>query len=252
MDEKKLLTAKDVFCRIKQFYYGSGDRREALATADVGRSADYIAALRELEGLFSPEERAEEAPRLLLSCAEKIRAALADSNFRLAGDLADAAVRLCGVFDFPFFSRRRFYETVALPLEDKHGLALFEDEGEEFLSGKDSKARLRPVFSSKKRYMRYSDGDADGDFQLAHPWLYRLFTVLGLLVFALPIVLFALLSSAFGGGAWVILGYFGAAALGMGLDSLLFSFIRQYMGHTLTLLLCIGGVALMGLSLLLL
>ncbi len=249
MEKRRLLAAKDVFCRIKQFYYGSREGLRVTAAEDVGKTADYLAALGTLEEAFRDAEG--ESARLVLSCADKIREALKDKNFRLAGDLAHLGVRLCGVFDFPFFSRRRFYETVVLPLEDKHGIAFFEDEGREFLAGKDVKPLLHPTFAKKEPSLRYADADADGDFALAHPWLYRLFTVLGLLLLALPILLYAVLTRELSGAA-KILGFFGAAALGVSLDSLLLAFVRQYMGHIATALLAALGAALVGISLLLL
>ena len=50
---------------------------------------------------------------------------------------------------------------------------------------------------------------------------------------------------------WLILGYLGAAAFGVGLYSLLMSFVHQYMGHTITLLLSVSGALFMLFSLLL-
>jgi hypothetical protein len=50
---------------------------------------------------------------------------------------------------------------------------------------------------------------------------------------------------------YLILGYAGAAAFGVGLYSLAMTFIRQYMGHLPTLLLGLGGAIAMVASLLL-
>ena len=249
MEEKQLLAAKDVFCRIKQFYYGRREGLRVTAAEDVGKTADYLEALKALD--LALADAKGEAASLVLSCAEKIKEALKDKNFRLAGDLAHLGVRLCGVFDFPFFSRRRFYETVVLPLEDKHGILFFEDEGRAFLSGADIAPLLRPSFAKREESLRYADADADGDFALAHPWLYRLFTVLGLLALALPILLYAVFTRELIGAA-KILGFLGAAAIGTALDSLLLSFVRQYMGHIATGALSLLGALLVGLSLLLL
>ena len=44
---------------------------------------------------------------------------------------------------------------------------------------------------------------------------------------------------------YLILGYLGAAAFGVGLYSLAMTFVRQYMGHLLTLLLGLGGLSAM-------
>ena len=50
---------------------------------------------------------------------------------------------------------------------------------------------------------------------------------------------------------FLILGYLGAAAFGVGLYSLVMSLVHQYMGHALTLLLLLGGALSMLLSILL-
>ncbi|MBP3436327.1 MAG: hypothetical protein J6K61_00260 [Clostridia bacterium] len=250
MEEKKILAVKDVFCRVKQFYYGVSDKRAALYVADTGRTAEYTKALRDLRGIFTPAEQQGEAAGYLLACAEQIEEAFAERNFRLAGDLAEAGIRLCGVFDFPYFSRKRFYETVVSPLEERHGVSFFADGGKAFLAGKDKRIALRPVFTQRERHLHYSEENTDADFELAHPWLYRLFLVLGLLVFVLPIVVYAVLvNTLFGGGnGAAVLGFLGAAMLGGGLVSLLMSLIRQYMGRFLTLLLLCGGAILLTVS----
>ena len=195
MEEKKILAVKDVFCRVKQFYYGVSDKRAALYVADTGRTAEYTKALRDLRGIFTPAEQQGEAAGYLLACAEQIEEAFAERNFRLAGDLAEAGIRLCSVFDFPYFSRKRFYETVVSPLEERHGVSFFADGGKAFLAGKDKRIALRPVFTQRERHLHYSEENTDADFELAHPWLYRLFLVLGLLVFVLFLPLAAIVSS---------------------------------------------------------
>lgn len=255
MTEATALELKDLFFRIKQFYYGVGDRNESVTETTAGEASEYIAALREAEvTLTAPDAEAArplpaDAAVMLLTLCREARVALTEKNVRLAGDLAALGVRLVGVYTFPNMGRRRFWDKCVLPFREKHGEAFFAAEEAEFLSGAPSVLRLSPSFL--RREGRYYDDDADEALKLAHPVLHTAFTVLGVLLFLGAIVGFGLVSRLALGvsSPWLVLGYFGAAALGVGLYSLAMTFIRQYMGHFLTVLLSVGGALLVALSL---
>ena len=92
MTEKQALALKDIFFRIKQFYYGVSDKPLSAANLTAGDSAEYIAALKTAEAtLFLPSEGKEtdkDAEGMLRTLCVETRTALSDKNIRLAGDLA--------------------------------------------------------------------------------------------------------------------------------------------------------------------
>lgn len=249
-----MLPVKDLFCRIRQFYFGTSDRPLSAASVDTREAADYVAAIRtQLQQLsaFSGQ-----APELLSLCLSHTMAALKDKNYRMAGDLSDAGIRLCGVYFFPFLSREAFCRDVLLPLEEKHEFHFFENEeaAKAFRCDRDSTCHLTPYFGRQKSESHYLDGDMDAEFQQAHPVLYRLFLYLGLVLFVGCFVLYYLLSHTIfhKSGSLLLLGYVGTFGVGMGLFSLLMSFIRQYMGHVVTFLALGLGLLCAALPLLLL
>lgn len=255
MTEKQALALKDIFFRIKQFYYGVSDKPLSAANLTAGDSAEYIAALKTAEEeLFLPgggKTLDDDADVMLKKLCVETRFALTEKNVRLAGDLSALGVRLVGVYTFPFMKRADFVRKCLIPLREKHEISLFAEEEAAFLSRSGRPFRLSPSFAPREG--RYYEDDADEALKLAHPILYALFVVLGMLFFAGSIVGFGIfagfvlsLSS-----PWLILGYFGAAAFGVGLYSLFMSFVHQYMGHTLTLLLSVSGGLSMLLSVLL-
>ena len=243
---------KDIFFRIKQFYYGVSDKPLSAAHMTAGEATEYIAALKEAERtLFLPAEGktlAADADAMLRTLCEEIRLALTEKNIRLAGDLAALGVRLLGVYTFPFMTRRDFVKKCLIPLREKHEISLFEKEEAAFLAATSLPFRLSPAFSHGEGH--YYEDDADEALKVAHPIIYHLFVLLGILLFAGSIVGFGVLA---GVGLslsspWLILGYLGGAAFGVGLYSLAMALVHQYMGHALTLSLSLSGAISMILS----
>lgn len=255
MTEEKAFALKDLFFRIKQFYYGVSDKPSSAMDMTAGETTEYVAALREAEGtLFAPDtddHRAlpADAPKMLLHLCALARAALIEKNVRLAGDLAALGIRLIGVYTFPNMGRRRFWDKCMLPFREKHGDEFFVELEAEFLAGRPTALRLSPSFA--RREGRYYEDDADEALKLSHPVLYTAFTLLGVLLFLGCVVGFGLVCRFLLGisSPWLVLGYLGAAAFGVGLYSLAMTFVRQYMGHFLTLLLTVGGLLCLTLSL---
>ncbi len=252
MTEKHLFEIKDLFFRVRQFYFGAG--RDALASAgvDKGETAEYVAALKKEEAAIGKEEGgplAPDADEMLLHTVTLIKEALLSKDYRMAGDLAHFGTRLCGVYAFPAISRKRFFEKEIKPLRDKHGDGLFREAEERFLKEKNTPVILKPSFSTRMRGARYYEEDSDAEMLEAHPVLYALFAVLGMLLFAGAIALYALFFD--GNGAFDILGYLGAALVGTGFFSLSAAFMHQYMGHKLTLAFFAIGALFVVLSVLL-
>lgn len=250
MTEKSLYEIKDLFFRVRQFYYGAG--RDTLATAgvDKGEAAEYIAALKAAEEKCTAEESEASLPSdaadMLSYTLSTVREALKEKNYRMAGDLSEVGSRLCGVYTFPCLSRTRFWEKYVLPLKDKHGEELFSAQEERFLKEKNTSLALTPSFCTRMRGARYYEEDSDAEMLEAHPVLYTLFAVFGMLLFIGAIVLYATLLSR--RSAWDILGYLGAALVGVGLFSFPMAFIHQYMGHRLTFSLMVGGAICVALA----
>ncbi len=256
MTESNLYILKDIFYRVKQFYFGTSDKTLSAASMTSGEASEYVAALKDAEAhLFSESDGScpADADAMLLCATILIKDALKDKNFRMAGDIADTAVQLCGVYTFPFLSRKRFWEKHLLPLREKHEEAFFAEEESLFLAGADSKIRLRPVFHRPHHNSYYYEEDSDSEMAKAHPVLYLLFAALGILLFVGSIVGYGIWLSALSlSGAWCILGYFGAILFGISLFSLLMAWIRQYMGHILTFSALFIGLCAMLTSILLL
>lgn len=119
--------------------------------------------------------------------------------------------------------------------------------------------RIHPMFywhfpESKKVAFWFTPG-ADVSFQSKHPVAYVLLLTLGLIVFCLPWVGFAvgvryLLPKAWGSG-WMWLGVAGGFITGVGLFNFVGAWLHQYLGHVFTLLCVGGGTLMMAISLLL-
>ena len=253
MTEKHLFELKDLFFRVRQFYFGAGRDTLVSAGVDKGETAEYVAALKKEEAAIGKEEEgkplAPDADEMLLYTVTLIKDALLSKDYRMAGDLAELGTRLCGVYVFPAISRKRFFEKQIKPLRDKHGDELFVDQEERFLMEKNAPLVLKPSFSTRMRGARYYEEDNDAQMLEAHPVLYALFAALGMLLFVGAIVLYALFFD--GNGALDILGYLGAAVFGTGLFSLSAAFMHQYMGHKLTLSLFAVGTLFVLLSVML-
>ena len=253
MTEKTVQSVKDLFFRVKQFYYGSAERTETALAVSAGEVSEYVSDLKKTAVACLNEEgekTAPDAPRLLSRVLTLIAEALLDRNYRLAGDLADMGIRLVGVYRFPYLGRARFVKKVLAPLREKHGISILAEEEAEFLSLPSVPLLLRPSFRTAREEGHYVNEDTDEGLRAAHPLLYFLFVFLGALVFfgavAGYLAVTSLVLSLSGG--FVLLGILGSALLGVGLFSLLMTFVRQYMGHRLTLFFFICGAALIGLS----
>jgi len=266
MTKENVLYLKDLFYRIKQFYFDTGKNAIVNMGTDVGETREYIAALKEaIASCFSATakpEIARDADAMLLRACRLILDALAEKDYRLAGDLAAVATRLCGVYIFPCLARRKFWEKYMLPLREKHEAAFFEEEEQAFLAGKNTKLLLIPRFSARRDAARYYEEDSDSEMKEAHPVIYSLFAVVGMLLLVFIVAYYGItvfLGRKFGifqneglSGAWAILGYVGAVLYGTGLFSFLVAWIHQYMGHIITFACLIGGYVMMVASLFLL
>lgn len=256
MTERQALVLKDIFYRIKQFYFGVSEKPLSAANLTSGEATEYVAALREAEQtLFLPEEgRAlpEDAEVMLRRASALTREALTEGDIHLAGDLSALTVRLIGVYVFPYMSRRRFASRCLRPFREEHGTHFFAEEESLFLASPDARFRFRPFFRPATEG-HYYDDDADSALREAHPVLHGLFLAFGVLLFLGAIIAYALLAPVIVGktGPSFLLGFLGMGAFAIGLYSIALAFIRQFMGRVLTPVLLIGGAILTALSFLL-
>ena len=231
MTVAQAMELKDIFFRIKQFYYGVSDKPLSAASMTVGEATEYIAVLTDAERTLFASVAGEtldaDADEMLSVLCREIRSALVEKNVRLAGDLSALGVRLLGVYTFPYMSRRDFVKKCLIPLREKHEISLFADEEAAFLAAASHALRLSPAFSHGEGH--YYEDDADEALKVAHPVIYHLFVWLGILLFAGSIVGFGVLAGAALSlsSPWLILGYLGAAAFGIGVYGLLMAFVHQ-------------------------
>lgn len=95
---------------------------------------------------------------------------------------------------------------------------------------------------------------SDVEFQAAHPKLYILLVLLGLVALFAPIFVFlAVATGVFScSGGWLVLGCIGGFIMGIGLFNLVAAWMHQYLGHIVTIVTVGGGLLMMIVSLLLL
>lgn len=256
MREATVQNVKDLFFRVKQFYYGSAERTEVSLAVSAGEVTEYVTALKqaadacEAESALPQAKHEEDAPHMLARVCLLIVDALTERDYRLAGDLSEMGIRLVGVYGFPYLGRARFVKKVLAPLREKYALSLWEEEEKAFLSLPDAAFVLRPSFRAPREEGYYVNEDADDSLKAAHPILYFLFVLFGAVLFFGSMIGYAAVTAlalSLSGG-FVLLGLLGSALLGVGLFSLLMAFAGQYFGHKPTFALLIGGALLMAIS----
>ena len=87
--------------------------------------------------------------------------------------------------------------------------------------------------------------DSDDDFKARHPVGYGLLVTLAIVALVLPIALYMLYAFSIDpeGNGWMVLGWIGAFIIGIGLFNFVAIFVKQYMGHLLSILcFLIGGI----------
>lgn len=91
---------------------------------------------------------------------------------------------------------------------------------------------------------------SDVEFQAAHPKLYILLVLLGLVALFAPIFVFlAVATGVFScSGGWLVLGCIGGFIMGIGLFNLVAAWMHQYLGHILTIVTIGAGLLMMMIS----
>ena len=90
---------------------------------------------------------------------------------------------------------------------------------------------------------------SDVEFQMAHPKLYKLLAIIGVLFLVLPMLAFIMAATLSmpenSNNAWLLLGAAGGFVLGIGLFNIVGAWIEQYMGHWVTIICIVLGAAMM-------
>lgn len=118
--------------------------------------------------------------------------------------------------------------------------------------------RIRPEF-----YWRPPQGTNTGffftlgsdiEFRLAHPKLYAFLVWFGIFVLFLPTFIYFVVAASMVPDriGWMLLGFVGSFGVGIGLFNLVAAWIRQYLGHIVTIVSIGAGTLIMIVSLLLL
>ena len=99
-----------------------------------------------------------------------------------------------------------------------------------------------------KEYFSFS---SDEEFKAAHPVAYGVLITIGLTALFLPCVVFAVAAGRAAGNpnnGWILLGVLGGFVAGVGLFNLVAAWLRQYLGHWVTLACLLLGGGLMALT----
>lgn len=117
--------------------------------------------------------------------------------------------------------------------------------------------KAKPKFQRKapKNKWEYFSAESDATFKYLHPIGYRVLCGIGIAVLLLPMIVYLVYTLAINPAPseWtLLLGQAGTFIIGIGLFNIVGAWIHQYLGHFLTFICILGGLALTALSLFLL
>lgn len=111
--------------------------------------------------------------------------------------------------------------------------------------------------NKKSKFLLPQDADyyfnpaSDDDFRQKHPVGYVFLVILGLIVFIVPMIIYGVyVISKFGneGNGWFLLGLFGSMSIGVCFFNFVAIIIKQYLGHLVSIISFLFGIALILLS----
>ena len=116
---------------------------------------------------------------------------------------------------------------------------------------------IRPVFywapPKGSNVISWFMPGADREFARKHPKAYPLIYLCGLIALFLPAAIYFICGSTGAAGdpgsGWVMLGLIGCFLLGFALFNIVAAWVRQYLGHWVTIICLIAGGAMLALSL---
>ena len=98
----------------------------------------------------------------------------------------------------------------------------------------------------------YFSPTSDDDFKERHPVGYFFLVLLGIVALLLPVVIYLICVLPYDiNSPWIMLGWVGGFAIGIGLFNFVAIIIKQYLGHLVSILSFIIGSVLIWLSLVL-
>lgn len=115
---------------------------------------------------------------------------------------------------------------------------------------------IKPHYNNKfprRKYKSYFSTKSDEYFMKEHPMAYKFLCIIGIFALLLPDVILLIVSSLvfhknINDSGWAILGFIGSFICGIGLFNIVAAFIDQYLGHKVTVICIVLGIAIMALS----
>ena len=116
---------------------------------------------------------------------------------------------------------------------------------------KNAQKAVKPNFKRKlsKNSLKFFSPDADADFTAAHPKLYKLLEVVGIIVLLLPMVLYVIFALPNAPESpMLFVGLIGSFIIGVGLFNIVAAFLDQYLGTAFTIICFVFGIGLIVLT----
>ncbi|MBQ9112305.1 MAG: hypothetical protein IJY08_01870 [Clostridia bacterium] len=195
---------------------------------------DLRYAKKQIEKKATKQER-----KLLLYCIDTMLHIIDEESNAKIFDFADI------VHDIPqIFTDRRELGSLRGKIKKfkkKYGDGYFSDIDDIF-----------PRFTKKapENILKFFSPSSDTEFKEKHPVGYWVLCAIGITALVLPLFLYIILIQVFDApnSGWIMLGVAGCFIIGIGLFNIVAAFIRQYLGHALTVGCFLGGGLLVYLS----
>lgn len=186
-------------------------------------------------------KRKKQERRLMLYCVDTLLEIIADNNKIKIREFADTIQNMPDIA----LGKRNIYsfDKEILRFQNKYGKKYFPDFD-----------KAKPKFQKKapKNKWEFFRKKSDESFKRLHPIGYYVLITVGLVALMLPVfpfVAYVEYINPVKNDMWILVGFVGTFAIGVGLFNIVAAWIHQYLGHLLTLICFFGGSILTALSL---
>lgn len=188
-------------------------------------------ARRKIKQHSAPGEK-----KILLYCIDTLFEVLSEGDTRKSYDFADAIHNIPEIY----MQKRDLYSfrKELKSFQRKYGRQYFPFIDE-----------VKPRFTKKapKNKWKYFSASSDEDFKLLHPIGYKVLCAVGITVLMVPMIAYlayVLYINPAPNEWFILLGQVGAFIVGVGFFNIVAAWIHQYLGHLLTVICIVGGLAL--------
>ena len=188
-------------------------------------------ARRKIKQHSAPGEK-----KILLYCIDTLFEVLSEGDTRKSYDFADAIHNIPEIY----MQKRDLYSfrKELKSFQRKYGRQYFPFIDE-----------VKPRFTKKapKNKWKYFSASSDEDFKLLHPIGYKVLCAVGITVLTVPMIAYlayVLYINPAPNEWFILLGQVGAFIVGVGFFNIVAAWIHQYLGHLLTVICIVGGLAL--------